>query len=185
MSARAPSGMAGRRTAASGDVDFIVVGGGVIGTAMAGLLVARGLAARGRVAVIADQAAAPARTGAVSDSDWDLRVFALSRASHRILELCGAWRALPPPKRCAYERMCVWEARNGEAVGGQLFGAGSLTFDCAAIGEPNLGFIVEGRALQSACRGAAAAAGVVFIEGALEGITVGDAGLPVRQLESG
>ena len=185
MSARI-YGTTGHRGAASGDVDFIVVGGGIIGAAMAALLVARGVADKGRVAVIAEQPAAPsgsiawAGSNAASDFDWDLRVFALSRASQRVLELGGAWRALREAKRCAYERMCVWEARDGQAVDGGAFGWGSLTFDCAAIGEPNLGFIVEGRALQSACMEAAASAGVVFIDAALENIEVGDAGVRVR-----
>jgi 2-octaprenylphenol hydroxylase len=39
-----------------------------------------------------------------------------------------------------------------------------LSFDCAELGEPNLGYIVEGRALQTACRRAATAAGAVFID---------------------
>ena len=61
----------------SSDFDVIIVGAGVIGAVMAGLLLARKLSAAGRVAIVADRfAAAP-----LPDADWDVRVFAMSRAS--------------------------------------------------------------------------------------------------------
>jgi 2-octaprenylphenol hydroxylase len=155
---------------ASGGREFsvLIVGGGVIGLTMASLAVARKLAAPGRVAVIADRPASPP-SSLTLDSDWDLRVYALSRASQRLLTICGVWQGLPPTKRGAYERMCVWETR----------GAGTLTFDCAELGEANLGFIVEGRALQSECRRAAQAAGVVFIESAVQRVCGGDSDVVV------
>ncbi len=122
---------------------------------MAGLLLARKLSAPGRVAIVADRLAPAAAHAAAGEAaaDWDLRVFALSRASQRLLQLCGVWQRLPPERVFAYERMCVWDAS------GAPQGPGSLTFDCAEIGEPNLGFIVEGRALQERCLQAAARRG--------------------------
>jgi 2-octaprenylphenol hydroxylase len=159
------------------DFDFLIVGAGVTAMAMASLALARKLAAPGRVAIIAEGGAPPA-AAAIAESDWDLRVFALSRASQRLLKICGAWQLLPPQKMCAYERMCVWDAQGGHPHGAKPPGAGSLSFDCAELGEPNLGFIVDGRALQAQCRRAASAAGVVFIEAGIDGIRIGDA--PVR-----
>jgi 2-octaprenylphenol hydroxylase len=148
----------------SSDFDVIIVGAGVVGLAMASLLLARKLSTAGRVAVVADRfASAPPE-----DADWDLRVFAMSRASERLLKICGVWNSLPPARVFAYERMCVWDA------GGTPQGAGSLTFDCAQIGEPNLGYIVEGRALQWQCLQSARAAGVVLIEGTVEATVAGD-----------
>jgi 2-octaprenylphenol hydroxylase len=135
--------------------------------AMASLAVARKLAAPGRVALIAERAS-PTTSSLIPQTDWDLRVFALSRASQRMLMICGVWQELPPAKVSPYERMCVWEGRDGGS-------AGSLTFDCAELGEPNLGFIVEGRALHAQCHRAARAAGVVFIDAALQSVVVGDA----------
>src|SRR5713101_4956607 len=85
------------------DVDVIIVGAGVIGASMASLLMARKLSSR--VAIIADRFA----TAAPADADWDLRVFALSRASERLLETCGVWDSLPAGRVFAYERMCVWD----------------------------------------------------------------------------
>jgi 2-polyprenylphenol 6-hydroxylase len=146
----------------SRDFDVIIVGAGVIGTVMAGLLAARKLSAAGRVAVVADRfAAAPP-----AQADWDLRVFALSRSSERLLKVCGAWDLLPAQRVYAYERMCVWDA------GGEPRGKGSLRFDCAEIGEPNLGYIADGRALQWACLQAARAAGVALIEAGLASISI-------------
>jgi 2-polyprenylphenol 6-hydroxylase len=151
------------------DFDVIIVGAGVIGTAMASLLVARKLSAPGRVAIVADRFG----TAAQADADWDLRVFALSRASQRLLKTCGVWDALPATRLFAYERMCVWDA------GGEPHGKGSLSFDAAEIGEPNLGFIVDGRVLQWHCLQAARNAGTVLLEGGLTAIASGDAAVSI------
>lgn len=132
--------------------------------AMASLLVARKLVAAGRIAVVADRFAKAPPTGV----DWDLRVFAMSRASERLLKLCGVWDLLPSNRIIAYERMTVWDAA------GTATGSGSLTFDCAQIGEPNLGYIVDGRALQWQCLQAARSLGVVLIAGAVADVAAGD-----------
>jgi 2-polyprenylphenol 6-hydroxylase len=152
------------------DFDVVIVGGGVIGAAMASLLLTRRLSSPGRVAIIADRFAAPSPP----DADWDLRVFALSRASERLLTACGMWDSLPAQRVFAYERMCVWDA------GGEPQGRGSLCFDCAEIGEPNLGYIVEGRALQWQCLQAARSAGAVLIEAEVAAVHVTDADVSMR-----
>ncbi|MGO9424171.1 MAG: FAD-dependent monooxygenase [Steroidobacteraceae bacterium] len=154
----------------SREFDVVIVGAGVVGSVMAGALLARARCAPGRVAIVAD-ALAPAREAA---PDWDLRVFALSRASQRLLQLGGVWQCLPPQRVFPYERMCVWDAS------GVPGGPGSLTFDCAGIGEPNLGFIVEGRALQERCLQAAGAAGAVLIEASVREITLSEADARIR-----
>jgi len=145
----------------------IIVGAGVIGTVMASLLLARKLSTAGRVAVVADQFAAAPQSAA----DWDLRVFALSRASERLLKICGAWNALPATRVFPYERMCVFDAGSTPTGPGS---PGSLTFDCAELGEPNLGCIVDGKALQWQCLQSARAAGAVLIEGTVEAISAGE-----------
>jgi 2-octaprenylphenol hydroxylase len=163
----------------SRDFDVVVIGAGVTGATMAALLGARRLAAAGRVALIAAPAAAPA-TGApaAAADDWDLRVFALSRASQRLLRLCGTWQRLPQSRLNPYERMCVWDAS------GSPGSSGSLTFDCAEIGEPNLGFIVEGRALASASLQSIGASGAVLIEGVVQTLRVDESEVRIR-LEDG
>lgn len=154
----------------SRDFDVLIVGAGVIGTVMASLLLTRKLADPGRVAIVADRLA----SSGGATRDFDLRVFALGRASQRLLQLCGAWQRLPPERLFPYERMCVWDAS------GVPQGAGSLTFDCAEIGEPNLGFIVDGRALHECCLQTATAAGAVLIEAAVQEVAVTDADARIR-----
>jgi 2-octaprenylphenol hydroxylase len=154
----------------SRDFDVVIVGAGVIGAVMASLLLARKLSSPGRVAIIADRFAPPAP----ADADWDLRVFALSRASERLLQTCGVWDSLPASRLFAYERMCVWDA------GGEPRGKGSLTFDSAEIGEPNLGFIVDGRTLQWHCLQAARIAGAVVLEAGLESVAATAADVSIR-----
>lgn len=152
------------------DFDALVVGGGVVGAVIAALLLERDLAERGRVALIDDRLSLPSEP----DADWDLRVVALSRASERLLELVGAWGRLPSARVSPYERMCVWDAR------GVAYGTGSIAFDCADLGEPNLGSIVEARALRRASLEAAVAAGVVTLEGRIERLETLESGVRLR-----
>ncbi len=146
-----------------GDFDVVIVGAGAIGTVAAALLIQSQVTEAGRIALIADRLPVAAPLGA----DWDLRVFALSRASERVLRRCGVWERLPADRICAYERMCVWDES------GSAQGSASLSFDCAEVGEPNLGSIVEGRALQVQCLQAARAAGAVVIESAIDSLSCG------------
>lgn len=149
----------------SRDFDVIIVGAGVVGAVAASLLVARQLCPGARVALVADRIA-PAQPHV---AEWDLRVFALSRASRRVLTVAGVWPSLPPQRVQAYERMCVWDAS------GPPQGRHSLCFDAAEIGEPDLGAIVDGAALQTQSLQAARAAGVAVIEAAVTRIAVTDA----------
>ncbi len=154
------------------EFDLLIVGAGVVGAVMASLAVARRLAEPGRIALLADSLPAAGERQAPAD-EWDPRVFALSRAAQRLLEGCGIWETLPRERVHAYQRMCVWDA------GGAPEGAGSLVFDCAEIGEPDLGHIVDGAVLQGRCLAAARAAGVALIEARLTGLEVEEGGVRV------
>ena len=115
-----------------GEFDLLVVGAGVVGAALAVALRDSGL----RIAVL--DAREPPRFD--PDAEWDLRVFALSPASKRLLDAHGAWQNIPDERICTYTAMHVWDAG----------GRGHIHFDCAEIGETALGHIVEGRVLQQA-----------------------------------
>jgi 2-octaprenylphenol hydroxylase len=109
------------------EFDLVVVGGGMVGAALACAVAGKGLS----VAVI--ESREPQR-------DWpagevDLRVSALSRASQRILERLGAWGRICELGASPYREMQVWDA----------VGRGSIHFDSAEVGEPDLGHIVENR----------------------------------------
>jgi len=148
----------------SREFDVVIAGAGVVGAVTACLLVQRRLCVPARIAVVAD-ALPELAAAADASAHWDLRVFALSRASEQLLKRCAIWQRVPPRRRCAYERMCVWDS-SGTAGGG-----GSIRFDSAEIGEPDLGSIVDGRALLAHSAAAARAAGIVLIEAGLSDVT--------------
>ena len=158
-----PEAGARRRAAmsASGsrDFDVVIVGAGVIGAVMARLLVARKLVAPGRVAMIADRfAAAPAAGHGLGFAGVRLepRLGAAAQGLRRVGISAGEIGVF------AYERMCVWDAAGHR---GARFALTSIALKSA---EPNLGFIVEGRALQWQCLQAARSRGAVLIEAELD-----------------
>ena len=159
---------------ATRDFDAVVVGAGAGGAVLAALLVKSRLCQPDRVALLADRL--PAQPAA--QADWDLRVFALSRASERVLKLAGVWPLLPVSRRTPYEGMRVWDA------GGAPRDANSLSFDAAALGEANLGHIVDGAQLQWHACEAARAAGVSVLQASLGAMRAHDDALTL-QLDDG
>jgi 2-octaprenylphenol hydroxylase len=134
-------------TRAASEFDLAVVGAGLVGAAFAAAAARAGF----RVALLEAQAPrAPDPT-----ADLDLRVSALSRASERLLRGLGAWDSVGPARCSSYQRMVVWDAVDEGATS-------EVAFDAADLGEPDLGHIVENRALQHALWQAAAAAGVAL-----------------------
>lgn len=110
--------------------DLIIIGGSHVGATLACALGEAGL----RVAVVEARAAT---------RDWpadsvDLRVFAITRASQHIFRHLGAWEAMEAMGVSPFRRMEVWDAG----------GSGHIQFDCADIGEPTLGHIIESRVIQ-------------------------------------
>lgn len=73
----------------------------------------------------------------------DARVYALSRASQRVLERVGAWVPIVERRASPYRRMRIWQ-------GTDYAHAARLDFDAADVGEPDLGHIVEDGLLRSA-----------------------------------
>jgi 2-octaprenylphenol hydroxylase len=120
------------------DFDILVIGGGMVGVCTAALMAADKTLGHLRIGLMDAQPP----TTPPDDHDIELRVSALSRATERILNACGAWEKLPPSARSAYVDMLVWESA------GQPHGPGSVHFTASATGEPNLGYIVENRRVQ-------------------------------------
>jgi len=130
--------------------DIVIVGGGPVG-ACAGALLARGTRGASGLSVALLEPRPPRTLPA--DARPDPRVVALSRASERLLRRTGSWAKIPTARLSAYERMRIWHESippSSPAV---------LVFDAADVGEPNLGYIAENRALQVALLAAFAEAG--------------------------
>ncbi len=112
------------------DFDVVVVGGGMVGAAVACGLGGSSL----KVAVV--EAALPDEFA--PEQPHDLRVSALSIASKNILEAVGAWEGVTKRRLCPFRRMRVWET------------AGDTEFCSDDIDYPELGYIVENRVTQLA-----------------------------------
>lgn len=110
--------------------DVIIVGGGMVGAAVACSLGGSSL----KVAVIESSPPEPFS----DDQPHDLRVSALSIASKTILETVGAWHGIETRRLCPFRRMRVWET------------TGDTEFCSENIGQPALGYIVENRVTQLA-----------------------------------
>jgi 2-octaprenylphenol hydroxylase len=128
------------------DFEVVIVGGGPVGATVAALLARHGGIDPARLALLAPELSSatsassrPSDVGAV-----DLRVAAISRASETLLRNAGAWEHLPQARLCAYERMRIWHES------APADGPGTLVFSAAELAEPNLGYIVENRALAAA-----------------------------------
>ncbi len=110
--------------------DVVIVGGGMVGAAVACCLGDSGL----KIAVIEAQLPEPF----AAEQPHDLRVSALSIASKNILAAVGAWEGVLSRRCCPFKRMRVWE------------NAGDTTFNSEDIAYPELGYIVENRITQLA-----------------------------------
>jgi 2-octaprenylphenol hydroxylase len=112
-------------------VDIAIVGGGMVGLALAAAFKDTEL----RIAVI------ESREPDAQLADLpDVRVSALSRSSENILRNLGAWPGIVS-RRCApYSAMEVWEQDSFARI----------EFDASKMAQPNLGHIVENRVIQLA-----------------------------------
>ena len=147
-------------------LDVLIVGGGPVGASAAALLQMATRDARRPLRVAVLELNRPAVTR--PDAPLDSRVSALSRASERILTAIGAWPLIPPSRMQPYERMRVWH----QSV--QPRSADVLEFDAAYAGEPNLGYIVENRLIQTTALAAFESAGGEVIAGELTRLRVHD-----------
>ncbi len=113
--------------------DVLIVGGGMVGSALACALGGSGLSV-GVLESRLPEAYSP-------EQPHDLRVSALSIASERFLQNIGAWEGISSRRSCPYKRMKVWESSAQQ---------GATEFNAAESGYSHLGHIVENRIVQLA-----------------------------------
>lgn len=111
-------------TAAPETSDILVLGGGMAGGLLAAALADSGLSVR-----VLDGAPEPAMPA----GEPELRVSAITEASHWMLRHTGAWQRLPEDRICAYTAMSVWDAD----------GTGAVDFHAGEAGAAQLGWIIE------------------------------------------
>ncbi len=111
--------------------DIVIVGGGMVGSALACALGDTAL----KVALL-DRA--PAATPPVHGHD--LRVSAMTLASQAFFENVGAWEGMARRRVAPVREMQIWDAG----------GSGSIHFSAAEIGEACLAWIVENSVIQAA-----------------------------------
>lgn len=124
-----------------GMLDAVVAGGGVVGATTALMLAREGL----QVALVEPKRPDPWRREA-----RDLRVYAFAPDNAMLLDGLGVWTQVLAARAQPYRGMRVWDAAGGDP----------LVFDADALGQRQLGWIVENNVLVDVLWQALAAAGV-------------------------
>ena len=112
--------------------DVLIVGAGMVGSALALALRHSGLQVR-----LVDAGALTVQPFA-ADGPFEPRVSALSAASQRMLERLGAWQGIAVRRTSPYSDMHVWDGS----------GTGHIHFSAASVQADVLGHIVENRVVQ-------------------------------------
>jgi 2-octaprenylphenol hydroxylase len=113
--------------------DLIIVGAGMVGSALA-------LALQGKGLDILLLDGSSLEVAPFQAAGFEPRVSALSMASQRILERLGAWPGIEARRVCPYSDMQVWDGT----------GTGQIHFSATSVHADVLGHIVENRVVQDA-----------------------------------
>ncbi|XTZ39120.1 FAD-dependent 2-octaprenylphenol hydroxylase [Salmonella enterica] len=113
-------------------VDIAIVGGGMVGLALACGLQGSGL----RVAVLEQNVPAPL----AEDAPPELRVSAINAASEKLLAHIGVWSDIIAHRASCYHGMEVWEKDS----------FGRIAFDDRSMGYSHLGYIIENEVIHQA-----------------------------------
>jgi len=143
-------------------VDVAIVGGGMVGAALALLLVAGARVRAERILVVEPRPVSPPAPG----SPPALRVSAIAPVNRARLAALGVWDRLDATRVASVERMAVWH----EAVPPDS--PDVLHFDAAESGAAELGCIVENDALQAALQAACRKAGIALPGESLQALDI-------------
>lgn len=117
--------------------DIVIVGGGMVGSALACALGSHIESNNTLKIALIEGYKSPAQW---PKDSFDLRVSAINPASQALFKTLGVWNAMHEMRVTAYTEMHVWDAG----------GNGSIHFDSAEIGEASLGHIIENRIINKA-----------------------------------
>ena len=109
----------------------VIVGGGMVGNALAAALANSEIS----VALIEPNSAQQPPIGTVECREFDTRVSAITAQSEALLIKLGAWEQISSTRKSAYQGMTVWDAD----------GTGEVNFNANELHVPCLGTIVENR----------------------------------------
>jgi 2-octaprenylphenol hydroxylase len=114
--------------------DVLIVGSGIVGATLATALL------QGGMQVVLVEAKPKIPLSPPLPDEFDLRTFALTRASERIFANLDVWEKIAAQRYSPFREMYVWDAG----------GEGEIHFNSAALNEPTLGYIVEQGVIQAA-----------------------------------
>jgi len=110
--------------------DIAIVGGGMVGAALAAAL------SRAPLKILLIDAQSFQQVP--PPQEYDIRVSAITQASKRFFQSLGVWQAIHDFRASPFREMHVWEEQQETAI----------HFDGAEIGEEELGYIIENRVIQ-------------------------------------
>lgn len=120
--------------------ELAIVGGGMVGVALACALAPSGL----QICILERRNGSPQSLvdalPALGEQGFDPRVSALTCASQAFLDRLGAWPLMQAARVCPYTDMSVWDG----------CGRGEIHFSARDLHEPCLGHIVENRVILAA-----------------------------------
>lgn len=141
------------------DSDIAIVGAGIVGMASCALLISQGY----RVALVDPVELEPTLPAAL-----DLRTYALTPASMRMLDKLGTGAGVDLARIAAFDGMHVWDAQSN----------GVIEFKALELGRPALGYMVEHANLMCALhRSLTTQAGLSRVTATLTGLTQNDDGV--------
>jgi len=111
------------------EYDIVIVGGGMVGAALAAKLASQEATSGLRIALVEAGPQPPLFTG----DNFDPRVVALSQKSAALLQSLGVWQDIMQVRACAYTAMDIWDAE----------GTGNIQFYAEDVHQPCLGHIIE------------------------------------------
>jgi len=110
---------------------IVIVGGGMVGTALAAALANSEIT----IALIEPNAAQQPADKILQCADFDTRVSAITAQSEALLAKLGVWQLISEQRKSPYQGMTVWDAE----------GTGEVNFNANELHVPCLGTIVENR----------------------------------------